>query len=309
MPSSRLFRLFVLLWLTAVCALPLQVLARPAAVVPAGPAPQAACDWNAPGHNPFMGDVVAAVDAYQDIPAATRARLRQRMAARAYDEVVRIRRDSIEGRRSYRSDIRDMHFGSGQRCATVDRSRWTAQAEERGLVYCEDGHCVLVPTVCRNVSRIRLADGAAGQGGGASAATGAGAAPDQQAAGDPATSTSFAEAAAPPEALPLSPSLSLSESESAETAALPLSQVAAEPAVSADGRWPGRLGTPGAVPLSGPGFVDNWVPGQGLAAGLPRSPITLPVAPAPPVPEPATLLLMLGGLLLLATCRRRFSPA
>ena len=41
-----------------------------------------------------------------------------------------------------------------QVCATVDRSRWTAQAEERGLVYCEDGHCVLVPTVCRNVSRI-----------------------------------------------------------------------------------------------------------------------------------------------------------
>ena len=307
MPSSKLFHVVAVLWLAAGCALPLQVLARTATGGPAGPAPQAACDWNAPGHNPFMGDVVAAVDAYRDIPAATRARLRQRMAERAYDEVVRIRRDSIEGRRTYRSDIRDMHFGSGQRCATVDRSRWTAQAEERGLVYCEDGHCVLVPTVCRNVSRIRLADGAAGQGGGASAAAGAGAMPDQQAAGGPAPSETFAEAAAPPEARPLTQVLS--QPESTDAAALPLSQVQAEPAVSADGRWPGRLGMPGATPLSGPGLVDDWPPGQGLAAGLPRSPITLPVAPAPPVPEPATLLLMLGGLLLLAACRRRFSRA
>lgn len=303
MRSPRLFHVLAVLWLRAVWALPLQVLARPAAGGPAGPAPQAACDWNAPGHNPFMGDVAAAVDAYQDMPAATRARLRQRMAERAYDDVVRIRRDSIEGRRTYRSDIRDMHFGSGQRCATVDRSRWTAQAEERGLVYCEDGHCVLVPTVCRNVSRIRLADAAAGPGGGASAAAGAGAVPDQQAAGGPATSASFAEAAALPQAR------SLSESESAEAAALPLSQVAVDPADPVDGRWPGRPGTPGAIPPPGPGFGDNWLPGQGLAAGLPRPPDPLPLAPAPPVPEPATLLLMLGGLLVLAACRRRFSRA
>ncbi len=249
-----------------------------------------------------MGDVAAAVDAYQDIPAATRARLRQRMAERAYDEVVRIRRDSIEGRRTYRSEIHDMHFGSGQRCATVDRSRWTAQAEERGLVYCEGGHCVLVPTVCRNVSRIRLADGAAGRGVGVSAAAGAGAVPDQQAAGGTAAPETFAEAAA------LVQARSLSALESAEAAALPLSQVTAEPAVSADGPWPGRLGAPGAMPLVGLGFVGNWQPGAGLAAGLPRPPITVPLAPAQPVPEPATLMLMLGGLLMLAACRRRFSP-
>lgn len=294
MTSSKLLHVFAFVWLAAVCALPLQVLARPAAGGPAAPAPapQAACDWNAPGHNPFMGDVAAAVDAYQDIPAATRARLRQRMAERAYDEVVRIRRDSIEGRRAYRSDIRDMHFGSGQRCATVDRSRWTAQAEERGLVYCEDGHCVLVPTVCRNVSRIRLADVAGVRGERAVAA-----------AGESATSASFAEAAALPQAR------SLLESESAEAAALPLSQVAAEPAGSTDGRWPGRPGMPGPMPPPGPGFVDNWLPDQSLVAGITRPPITVTPVPAPPVPEPSTLLLMLGGLLLLATCRRRFSRA
>jgi len=29
--------------------------------------------------------------------------------------------------------------------------------QERGLVYCDSGQCILVPTVCRNVSRITRA--------------------------------------------------------------------------------------------------------------------------------------------------------
>jgi hypothetical protein len=101
-----------------------------------------------------MGNVVAAVDRYKDIPAATRTKLKARMAARQYDEIATIRRDSIEGLARYAPDIRDMHFGQGQVCSTVTRARWTQQMQERGLVYCEDGHCILVPTVCRNVSRI-----------------------------------------------------------------------------------------------------------------------------------------------------------
>jgi hypothetical protein len=117
-----------------------------------------ACSWDRPGVDPFMGDVVAAVDRYKDIPAAVRVRLKERMQKRRYDEIVSIRRESIDGEASYGSEIRDMHFGTGKVCATVTRSRWTDQMHERGLVYCEDSHCVLVPTVCRNVSRIeRLA--------------------------------------------------------------------------------------------------------------------------------------------------------
>lgn len=111
-----------------------------------------------------MGDVVAAVDRYTDMPEAVRAKLKSRMAARAYDEMVDIRRDSIVGQQRYRSEIRDMHFGRGQVCARVDRSRWSQRMLERGLVYCEDNHCILVPTVCRNVSRItREAGAVAGQ--------------------------------------------------------------------------------------------------------------------------------------------------
>ena len=35
----------------------------------------AACSWDSPGHNPFMGDVVAAIDRYSDIPTLVRIKL------------------------------------------------------------------------------------------------------------------------------------------------------------------------------------------------------------------------------------------
>ena len=118
------------------------------------------CSWNHPGVNPFMGDVVAAVDRYTDIPADVRARLKARLAKREYDDLVSIRRDSIRGSggHDYGSAIREMHFGTHQLCHAVTRAEWTPAMQERGLVYCEGGHCILVPTVCRNVSRITRQD-------------------------------------------------------------------------------------------------------------------------------------------------------
>ena len=113
-----------------------------------------ACSWDHPGVNPFMGDVVAAVDDYKDIPAATRAKLKARMEKRDYDEIALIEKSRITGLAEYSADIRDMHFGPGNVCRTVTRGKWTPTMQERGLVYCEDGQCILVPTVCRNVSRI-----------------------------------------------------------------------------------------------------------------------------------------------------------
>ena len=112
------------------------------------------CSWDQPGHNPFYGDVVAAVDRYTDIPADVRARLKQRMAKRDYDDIASIRRDSIDGKASYEPALRDMHFGTGRVCASVSRQHWLPAHQERGLVYCEGAECVIVPTVCRNVSRI-----------------------------------------------------------------------------------------------------------------------------------------------------------
>jgi hypothetical protein len=134
--------------------------AAPAHAVQAAPAQTTLaldhCSWDHPGVNPFMGDVVAAVDRYRDIPADVRARLKDRMAKREYDDLVEIRRDSMNGRGGYEygSTITDMHFGTHQVCRSVTRTSWTPQMQERGLVYCESGHCILVPTVCRNVSRV-----------------------------------------------------------------------------------------------------------------------------------------------------------
>jgi hypothetical protein len=47
-----------------------------------------------------------------------------------------------------------MHFGNGRICRQVTRTKWLSTAVERGLVYCEGEHCLIVPTVCRNLSRI-----------------------------------------------------------------------------------------------------------------------------------------------------------
>jgi len=112
------------------------------------------CSWDRPGVNPYRGSVVAAVDRYSDIPLPVRTRLKQRMEAKQFDEMATIRRDSITGKSRYSPEIRDMHFGQGTVCRTVTRQRWSDSTLERGLVYCESGHCLIVPTVCNNVSRI-----------------------------------------------------------------------------------------------------------------------------------------------------------
>jgi hypothetical protein len=115
----------------------------------------AECSWDHPGLRPFMGDVVGAVDRYRDIPELVRTRLKERMAVRQYDEFVDIERDAIVGQRRYEPGIREMHFGDGRVCGVITRTKWTGAMRERGMVYCEGEHCILVPTVCRNVSRIR----------------------------------------------------------------------------------------------------------------------------------------------------------
>ena len=257
------------------------------------------CSWDRPGHNPFVGDLVASIDRYTDIPQATRERLKQRMAVRDYDDLVSIKRDSISGKKSYDPRIREMHFGENSMCREVTRTKWTPQMEERGLVYCEAGHCILVPTVCRNVSRIQRADAGRGNVAGADLSPLA-------AGGEPQ-----------PTVLATDPD-SAGSGAATDVAALPLSQVAstwveaAEPggvggavATPAGGVGPGPVDAFGPAPLPTPGLGDlPWddlgrVPGA-VASGLPT--------PAAPVPEPAAAWLWLGGLALLVTLRRRFGP-
>lgn len=313
-----------------------------AAMLASTPAPVAACSWNRPGHRAFMGDVVAAVDRYQDIPAPVRAKLKQRMAVRQYDEIVTIGRDAITGRARYGSQIRDMHFGEGQVCGSVDRSGWRADAQERGLVYCEDGHCILVPTVCRNVSRIQRegpavagSAGLAGPGGATGAGDAAGRAVATAAAGVPGDGAAAADGG-----FADGPAVAGVRAESD----LGLDGGVAPPA--------GVLGVPGGNresagagngPVAGPSFADSaglggpllpsTVPGdsagpdRGGSTGGAGPGTTVPLgdlsgrdrlpsggggyiapampAPTPAVPEPGTALLMLGGLAALLRLRAR----
>jgi hypothetical protein len=114
----------------------------------------AVCSWNRPGVDPYRGDAAAAVEHYQDIPAAQRQVLRDKLAGGKPDDKVAIGRDAVTGAWQYDPAIRDMHFGKRRMCGSVDRSKWSAARSEPAAVYCADQHCIIVPKICGNVSRI-----------------------------------------------------------------------------------------------------------------------------------------------------------
>lgn len=249
------------------------------------------CSWDRPGVNPFMGDVVAAVDRYQDIPAATREKLKARMKARSYDDIALIERDTIKGQATYAPEISDMHFGPGAVCKTVTRTQWTAKTQERGLVYCEDGQCILVPTVCRNVSRIRRLEA-------------------KPAAVAPSGAANVASATQEGENKPL---------EFEAPAAGPMAAGAGDsfagqsggaslggtPAQGGGSSFAG-LGSP--APQAGSGGTSGpALPGMGMPSlppGTVRPAESIPgVTPA--VPEPSTWAMIVGGLLMVAWRVRR----
>jgi len=270
----------------------------------------ASCEWRAPAADPYVGEVPAAVDSYTDIPPATRARLKARLREFAYDDIVAIRRDAIEGRYRYEPALLDMHFGKGRLCAKVTRQSWRPEHEERGLAYCEDGHCIVVPLVCRNVSRIvrRAAVAMLGAPGEPVLpllfdAPSAGLWPGLTPVPDAAPSTRRLQAGPPgigriPPASDLPP------------AAVPLQPLPAGPE-------PGADNPPWTLPPEPPELPPIVpAPPQGPAPPplepRPPSPELPPtgVPPLPPaVPEPASLLLWLAALAAgLAWRRRKSTP-
>ncbi len=112
------------------------------------------CSWAHPGANPYRGDP-AQVLADFDLPQATRDALRALMRAHRPTDVATITRDDIVGEHAGYADLREMHSGHGRVChGEVDRSAWSAQRHERALVYCAGDACVIVPTICNNVSLV-----------------------------------------------------------------------------------------------------------------------------------------------------------
>jgi hypothetical protein len=111
------------------------------------------CSWAHPGANPYRG-APSAVLADFAMPDEARKQLRALMTEHRYTDVVTITRDHIAGQHAY-GDLRQMHSGHGEVChGSVDRSAWSVKHEERGLVYCVGETCVVVPTVCNNVSLV-----------------------------------------------------------------------------------------------------------------------------------------------------------
>lgn len=123
------------------------------------------CSWNHPGRNPYRGTVSEAVSRYIDIPAPVRTRLIAKIESGQADDTAAIMRDTIAGKYDYSPQITDMHFGQRTVCGAVTRNEWDATRREMGKVYCVDNHCLIVPKICGNISRVHRVAGEGGGGG------------------------------------------------------------------------------------------------------------------------------------------------
>jgi len=118
----------------------------------------ALCTWNNSGADPYRGPVAASVAAAVDrygMPVQVKAELVRKARMLQPDAVVVITRDGISSADGVATELRDMHYSRGRVCAgPVVRDRWTDKQAETALVYCAQGQCIVVPTICGNVARI-----------------------------------------------------------------------------------------------------------------------------------------------------------
>lgn len=243
------------------------------------------CAWDFPGANTYAGPVAASLDRYKDIAPSVRDKLRGRMEKHAYDDFVVISRDRITGRHAYEPVISDMQFGSRLTCAQVSRANWKPDRIERGLVYCESGVCIMVPTAGQNISRIKRKPAVVAQAPAASE-------PDQQASAEAQKEPDLLDGLAPPAAGPVAAGGGQGGG-SAVPVAPTFTQVAANTFTPVAALTP-YSGTAGAAQTSNGGTGGGSTGGGGTSGGS-----------TTPVPEPESFTLLLAGLGLLAFKARR----
>lgn len=227
-----------------------------------------ACSWNKPGNNPYRGNATEAVSRYIDIPAETRARLIAKIDAGAADDDVVITRDEILGREEYANGITDMHFGRQTICERVTRELWPATAREPAKVYCADGHCLIVPRICKNISRVYMTGGGGASGG----------------SGNLGSEGGASDLPRPRGRIPLPDGAPEADIDGADAIAQLYSSA------------------PPRIPLTIPWRpFGDWTPGMGAPFGEPEN-----LLPIQPVPEPAGwLMLVIGAVGLGAWSRSR----
>jgi hypothetical protein len=239
------------------------------------------CSWAHPGANPYRG-VPAAVLADFAMADDTRRQLRVLMAARRYTDVVTITRDHIAGQHAY-SDLRQMHSGHGQVChGSVDRSAWSPTHEERALVYCVGETCVVVPTVCNNVSLVT-----------------------RQPEEDPLQSGADEPIDISPAAGPTPPSSEDVAAQDHVSDPLEFTSNRGDPGTGGDGAAASNFPSP--VPGGGGGGGGGGdIPCCGNVPTGPVDPVVPPVVtPSSPVPEAPEWSLLLGGMALVGALGRR----
>ena len=238
-----------------------------------------ACSWAHPGANPYRGDPVHALADFA-MPAETRRKLRAAMVAHQYSDVATITRDDIVGEQGY-TDLREMHSGRGQVChGPVDRTAWAPDRHERGLVYCADDTCVIVPTICNNVSLVSRKPAAVAL-----------AAPEDE-------PIDIAPAAGPPTLPDAAP-------DTAPLAFTGTPDVPGSPDTPGAG---GGAGYPGG-PIGGGGGFPGGPGGGDVIVPVTPGGSTPPITPPSAVPELPTAILLLAGLVLLPLARRRRSAS
>ncbi len=126
-----------------------------AASLSSSASPVGSCIWQPSHQQPFEGQLAPVLDRFQDMPQALRERLKERINAHRFDEVVSIRRDSIVGQQSYEGQLQGLQAGADNRCTEPNRAQWSDRDEELALSYCEASYCVLVTINGHHLARTK----------------------------------------------------------------------------------------------------------------------------------------------------------